>query len=78
MPRPKSLVLHVEIDEARRAHGCQANANHRIQKGDKRLKVRNGRTWDHYCAKCAEAMIQRDIVELKGLQGEFSSLVAGG
>jgi hypothetical protein len=43
----KSLVTHVEVDTAGKAHNCQAGAKHRIEKGDIRLKVRNGRSWDH-------------------------------
>lgn len=64
----KSLVTHVEIDTAGKAHNCQASAKHRIEKGDVRLKVRNGRSWDHYCLDCAKNIIGRDIEKLKGLQ----------
>lgn len=64
----KSLVTHVEIDIAGKAHNCQANAKHRIEKGDVRLKVRNGRSWDHYCLGCAKNIIGRDIEKLKRLQ----------
>lgn len=63
----KSLVTRVEVDRALKAHDCQANRKHRLQKGDKRLKVRNGRSWDHYCAPCAANIIQRDIGLLQGL-----------
>lgn len=73
MPRVKSLLLRVEIDEAQKAHNCQANINHRLEKGDKRLKVRNERSWDHYCASCAAQIISRDITELKTLQARFSA-----
>jgi hypothetical protein len=54
MARIKSLIAQVEIDTAGKAHNCQANARHRVQKGEIRLKVRNGRSWDHYCRDCAE------------------------
>lgn len=64
----KSLVVQVAIDTAGKAHNCQANARHRIEKGDVRLKVRNGRSWDHYCRACAEIIIARDIEKLTGLQ----------
>lgn len=64
----KSLVTHVEIDTAGRAHNCQASAKHRIEKGDVRLKVRNGRSWDHYCLDCAKKIIGRDIEKLKAIQ----------
>jgi hypothetical protein len=71
MPRIKSLLVQVGIDEALHAHDCQANSKHRIVRGDSRLKVRNGRSWDHYCVSCAAVMIHRDIVELQDLQRHF-------
>lgn len=64
----KSLVTHVEIDTAGKAHNCQASAKHRIEKGDMRLKVRNSRSWDHYCVDCAKKIIGRDIEKLKAIQ----------
>ena len=73
MPRVKSLLIRVETDEAQRAHNCQASAKHRIQRGDRRLKVRNGRSWDHYCVPCAIAILERDIAELQTLQRQFQA-----
>lgn len=64
----KSLITRAEIDVALRAHNCQANAHHRVEKGDIRLKVRNGRSWDHYCRDCALSIIRRDIAKLTRLQ----------
>ena len=73
MPRIKSIVLRVEIDQAKKSHNCQANAAHRIQAGDTRLNVRNGRSWDRYCISCARTMIERDIGELQALQRNFQT-----
>ncbi len=70
MPRIRSVVIRIEVDEAKKAHNCQANASHRILKGDRRLKVRNRRSWDHYCLCCAAVIIGRDIVELQTLHGQ--------
>jgi hypothetical protein len=64
----KSLILQVTIDTAGKAHNCQASSKHRIEKGDVRLKVRNGRSWDHYCLTCAKNIIGRDIQKLIELQ----------
>jgi len=64
----KSLVVHVMVDTAGKAHNCQANARHRIERGEVRLKVSNGRSWDHYCRACAENIIARDIQKLTSLQ----------
>jgi hypothetical protein len=69
MARIKSLIAQVEIDTAGKVHNCQANARHRVQKGDIRLKVRNARSWDHYCRVCAEIIIDRDIQKLTKLRG---------
>ena len=64
----KSLITQVGIDLAGKAHNCQANAKHRIEKGDVRLKVRNGRSWDHYCVACAKNIIGRDMQKLAVLE----------
>ncbi len=68
MPRIKSILIRVEIDKAKKAHNCQANATHRIVRNDTRLNVRNGRSWDRYCLSCAKTIIQRDLAELQELQ----------
>lgn len=72
MARIRSLVERALVDEAGRAHNCQANAQHRIQKGEKRLKVRKGRSWDHYCLECARTIVQRDIDKLEELSGNLA------
>ena len=64
----KSLLVKVSVDIAIKAHNCQANSKHRIQRGEVRLKVRKGRSWDHYCRECAEIIINRDIQKLARLQ----------
>jgi len=63
----KSLVVQVRVDTAGKAHNCQGNSKHRIERGDVRLKVRNGRSWDHYCRACAENIITRDLHKLSEL-----------
>ena len=68
MSRIKSLIAQVQIDRAGKTHNCQANARHRVEKGDLRLKVRNGRSWDHYCRACAELIIDHDIQKLTNLR----------
>ena len=64
----KSIVTRIEIDAALRAHSCQANRRHRLERGDPRLKVRSGRSWDHYCAACAACaakILEQDIAKLR-------------
>lgn len=72
MPRIKSLVTRFEVDVAQRAHDCQGNGRHRIKCGDTRLKVRNGRGWDHYCIECAKLIIHGDIARLEALSREIN------
>ena len=67
MPRIRSLVTRVGIDVAQKSHDCQGNPKHRIARGDARLKVREGRGWDHYCLACARIIVQRDIADLQGV-----------
>jgi hypothetical protein len=64
----KSLVVQVGVDVAGKSHNCQANSKHRIAMGEVRLKVRNGRSWDHYCRACAETIIARDLEKLAVLR----------
>jgi hypothetical protein len=64
----KSLVVQVGVDVAGKSHNCQANSKHRIAMGEVRLKVRNGRSWDHYCRACAETIIARDLEKLTVLR----------
>ena len=78
MPRPKSILQRVEVDEAQKAHNCQHNENHRLERGHKRLKVWKDRSPDHYCVECALAIIQRDISKLQGLAKQLTAGTAQG
>ena len=71
MPRIRSLRTRAEVDVAQRAHNCQGNTRHRVERSDKRLKVRNGRSWDHYCLECARIIVRRDIGALEALAREL-------
>lgn len=64
MPK-KSLVQRSEVDQAQKAHNCQANGKHRLERGDRRLKVYVDRSHDHYCQECALKIIEQDIVKLQ-------------
>lgn len=78
MARIRSLITQTEIDEAGRAHNCQRISSHRIRQGEKRLKVRNGRSWDHYCLVCAKTILERDIERLKELARQVESELGSG
>ena len=73
MARIRSLVTRVEVDTARRAHHCQANGRHRVERGDKRLRVTKNRSVDHYCLSCAKTIVERDIAKLTALSRELSA-----
>jgi len=64
----KTLISGVGVDRAGKSHNCQANRNHRISMGDVRLKVKNGRSWDHYCRDCALKIIDKDLAKLEALR----------
>lgn len=64
----KSLIETVRIEIALKAHNCQANQAHRVNKGDVRLKVRDGLGWAHYCKDCALKIIAKDIEKLNRLK----------
>lgn len=63
----KSLIQRSEVEQAKAAHNCQANQNHRLQKGDLRLKVYKGRSYNHYCRACSLAIVEHDIRKLQEL-----------
>ena len=65
MPRPKSILQRVEVDEVKHAHNCQHNRTHRLERGDKRLKLWKQRSPDHYCVACALEIIARDVAKLQ-------------
>ena len=67
MPRIKSIVARVDVDVAKKAHNCQGNARHRIERGDHRLNIRIGRSWDRYCIRCAQVIVGRGITRLEAL-----------
>ena len=71
MPRPKSVLQRLEVDEAQKAHNCQHNPAHRLERGDKRLKVTKDRSPEHFCVACALAIIERDISALQGLAAKL-------
>ena len=71
MPRPKSILQRIEVDEAKKAHNCQNNRNHRLERGDKRLKVWTQRSSEHYCLDCALGIIARDMATLQKIEKQL-------
>ena len=62
----ESFLKQFVLDEAKDAHYCRANLNHRISRGERRLTLRKGGV--HYCIPCALKIIQENIAELERLQ----------
>jgi hypothetical protein len=60
----KSLIKRSAVQEAARAHDCQASKKHRLQKGDRRLAIWKDRAPENYCGACAQDIIKRDIAKL--------------
>jgi hypothetical protein len=69
--KPKSLTLPLTVDRALKSHACQHNSKHRIAKGDLRLKVAAGRSYEHYCAACARTFLGQAIERLQKLHAEL-------
>lgn len=71
MPK-KSLIQTTEVDVAKKAHNCQANRRHRLERGERRLKVRTDRSFHHYCRACGLIIIQQDIAKLQTLAQQLN------
>jgi hypothetical protein len=71
MPRAKSLLKRVTINQALRSHNCQSNSRHRIQKDEKRLLVEEGNKKSYYCVNCAKIFLKNARIEIDTLLKEF-------
>jgi hypothetical protein len=67
MPRPKSLIVRMEITTAGRAHNCRQSDKHRIEKGMHRLTVKSDGDEHHYCIACATSFLAKDVARLQDL-----------
>lgn len=75
MGRLKSTISNIRIDSAGKAHNCRHNPKqHRLQKGDHRLLVKEGRKSSYYCLECAIRIVQRDIEILREFERELLAL----
>ena len=68
----KSLVCNSSFENAKRSHNCRANSKHRIESGEIRLKVKNGRSWNYYCKNCALRIIEKDQEKLSILKSAIA------
>ena len=76
MPRPKSLLVSMEITVAGRAHNCRFNDNHRLEKGMSRLTIKDDGDEHHYCLACAHSFLTKDLKRLQSLLADVSARMA--
>lgn len=67
----KSLVKNISIDKAVRSHSCHYNKKHIISRGNKRLKVVEGRKQSHYCVECAKKFINSSMEKLSTILSQL-------
>ena len=71
MSSPRSVIQSLVVDVAEKKHYCSHNKRHTINKGDKRLKIKVGRSYQTYCAPCGVKFIRNGIDSLRGTLGEL-------
>jgi hypothetical protein len=72
MARPRSLTLPLRVDRALKRHSCQHNSRHVVAKGDARLKISVGRSYEHYCMSCAMKFIDLAVDNLDDLRRQLT------
>lgn len=65
MPRPRSLIVSMEITVAGNSHNCRNNNSHRISKGTKRLTINSDGEKHHYCLACARTFLVKDLDRMR-------------
>jgi hypothetical protein len=68
MAKPKSFLKNIVVDKAMRSHCCKHNSNHKIQSGEKRLRLKTNRSHEHFCVKCAVESINADMKKLEEIK----------
>jgi hypothetical protein len=76
MPRPKSVVVSMEITTVGRAHDCRFNKNHRLEKGMQRLTIKEDGDEHHYCLPCARSFVLQGSARLRTLLADIEQLLA--
>ena len=71
MGKTKSFIKKISIDTAQRSHFCRHNKKHTINAGDKRLKYKEGRAFQHFCIDCAKESLRKDIALLNAILTEL-------
>ena len=74
MPRPRSLIVSMEITTAGRAHNCRQSEKHRIEKGMRRLTLKSDGDEHHYCLACAASFLKKDVERLQSLLAQTTAV----
>ena len=64
MPSPRSVVQSLVVDVAEKKHYCSNNKRHIISRGEKRLKIKVGRSYQTYCVACGKKFIGNGLEAL--------------
>jgi len=67
MARAKSFIKKLTIDEAKKSHNCQHNKQHRINKGEIRLGLKENRNIEYYCKKCSIEFLEDGVNQISKL-----------
>lgn len=70
MGRPKSIIKNIYISDAKKTHSCKSNKSHIIQKGEKRLTIKEGQNELNYCMECGKRFVDSAIAELKNIRSD--------
>ncbi len=77
MPRPKSFLPQLIVDQAQRSHTCRQNDGHTIARGEARLTVKDGREVLRYCPDCAIRFLEADLEEIRAVVRQLRSASTG-
>jgi len=73
MAKPKTFVKSISVDIAIRSHKCKHNKKHIINKDEKRLTLKEGRSKERFCAICATESLKNDIIKMQSILNELSN-----
>lgn len=73
MAKPKSFVKNLVIDKAKKSHNCQHNKQHRINQGDIRLGLKDGKSIEYFCKECSIEFLKNGASKISELISEIES-----
>jgi hypothetical protein len=74
MGKTKSFLKNISIDTAKSSHSCKHNKKHKINKGDKRLKLKKNRAFQHFFFFFSKESLKKDISELNAFLIELEKV----